>query len=345
MHDVFVHPSGQDDNLGDSALRAGLLQALRGEGNRLHVYLDGQSSDYLSGIPLETRDILYTSRQAWLQASREVNRPVYVINAGEINPQPGVSFPGGKRIAEMRGVVNRGGIVVAAGLGLKDPTVAPKVVFDPKLREAAVMSWRDHGSRQGAGFGDVAPDWAFSLGPDPSAWPGKDSRRLIAVTLRFDRPWPGERWLAAVRTLAARTATRVVTIAQVARDAPRAVRLAGELQGEYLVAPTTRHDHLDAHVRAVYSRSLAVVSDRAHALIMGATEGAYPVGTAADPQKIRRLLDTVGIGALTGHHDGLAERAQNLELEVAGLESAIEAARRDLGLLTQRLNSAIDTAT
>ncbi|WP_254359352.1 polysaccharide pyruvyl transferase family protein [Microbacterium hominis] len=344
MQDVFVHPAGQDDNLGDSALRDGLLRALRGNGARLHVHLEGQTSDYLPGVPLRSDEAFYPERRAWLAASDMAAHPVYVVNAGEINPQPEMPFPHARRAGEMRRVTNRGGIVIAAGLGLKNPAIASRVVFDSALRDAAVMSWRDAESQAAAGFGGVAPDWAFALGSDPSIWATAEDRPLIAITLRFDRPWPTDDWIAELRGLAVRTDRRIVTVAQVARDAPRAVLLAERLGGEYLVAASTRHDDLDKHVRAVYARSLVVVSDRAHALIMGATEGAYPLGTAADPQKIQRLLDAAGVGALTGHHDGLASRASQLEAVLPDLQRAVRQARRDLRGLTERIHAAMDAA-
>jgi polysaccharide pyruvyl transferase WcaK-like protein len=343
VQDVFVHPAGQDDNLGDSALRVGLLEALRSDSTRLHVHLEGQSSDYLTGVPLSRGDAFYPMRRPWLDATAKTANPVFVFNAGEINPQPDLLFPNPRRAAELSAVVERGGMVIAAGIGLKDPSVAARVVFEPALRHAAVVSWRDQASRDAAGFGDVAPDWAFALGSRTSNWAGADARPLIAVTLRFDRPWPEDRWFDAVRTLAARSNKQIVTVAQVARDAPLAVRLAEKLGGEYLVARSTRHDHLDAHVRSVYGSSVAVVSDRAHALIMGATEGAYPIGTAADPQKIKRLLDTAGVGALTGYHDGLADRAAELESVLPGLAEAITADRLALRALTARIHAAMGT--
>lgn len=116
MHDVFIHPSGQDDNLGDSALRAGLLTALNNPSYRFHVYLEGQTSDYLSGIPLSARDALYSDRGAWVSALRGSPHPAYLLNAGEINPQAGRSFPSAGPIREMRRSLDDGGVVIATGL-------------------------------------------------------------------------------------------------------------------------------------------------------------------------------------------------------------------------------------
>jgi len=341
VQDVFIRPSGQDDNLGDSALRVGLLQALRSDARHLHLLLDGQSSDYLAAMPVTGETTVYSERQSWLDAIRRARGAIYVLNAGEIDPNPEFPFPNSRRVAEAHSVLGRGGAVVAAGLGVKDTVSAAKVAFEGVLRDAAVVSWRDRPSRDAAGFGGVAPDWAFALGSPSSTWAPPDARRLLAVTLRFDRPWPEDRWFEDVRTIAERTATRIVTLAQVARDAPRAVRLADALGGEYCVAPSTRHDDLDSHVRAVYARSLAVVSDRAHALIIGATEGAYPLGSAVDPQKIRRLLDAVGIGTLTGTHDGLADRSDALSSVLPDLAGAVDSGRKELIELGARIREAM----
>lgn len=339
MQHIFVHPSGQDDNLGDSALRVGLLRALRSSQRRLHIHLDGQSSDYLSGLQLARDDEVYSSRRAWLRAQHECEKPVLVLNAGEINPHVGTHFPPPRRAAELRKVVDRGGIAIAAGIGLKSPSIAPRVDFDEALRDASLVSWRDKGSADATGFGSYAPDWAFALGEGPDSWATGDTRDLLAVTLRFDRELPKLEWFQHVKALATQTSTRIVTVAQVARDAPLAVRLADQLGGEFLPPTTTRHDDLDQHVRAVYRRSVAVVSDRAHALIMGATEGAYPMGSAADPQKLERLLTTAGVGTLTGNHDGFGARALSLEPTLPSLAPAIDQARADLHTLSDRLHA------
>jgi hypothetical protein len=293
-------------------------------------------------MPFDGDTILYRERPAWLEASRQARGAVFAVNAGETNPTPKRPFPHPQRVAEARGVLGRGGVVIAAGIGFKDPAAASEVAFDGILRDASVVAWRDAATRGAAGFGGVAPDWGFALGSDPSTWTPSDERRLIAVTLRFDRPWPDDRWFSMVRGLAARTGRSIVTVAQVARDAPRAVHLARALEGEYLVAPSTRHDDVDSFIRSVYSRSLAVVSDRAHALIIGATEGAYPVGSAANPEKVRRLLDVVGLGELTGDHAGLAERTEDLVGALPGLAVGVDSGRRDLAALTNRIRQAMN---
>ena len=341
MTNVFVSLSGQDDNLGDSALRAGLLRALQIPQSTVHAVIEGQTSDYVAGLALRPADRLYGDRRTWFETAARSTRPVYVLNAGEINPQPHRRFPRPEHVAEIRTVLRRDGVLIAGGLGVRDPDVSRHAIFQTELQRADVMAWRDDGSREAAGFGEVAPDWAFALGPATSDWLDPTSRPWIAVTLRFDRPWPGEAWFEEVRAFARRVGRSIVTTAQVARDAPRAVALADALGGDYLVAPSTSHDALDRHIRSVLARSLAVVSDRAHALIIGATEGAWPVGSAAQPQKIARIMGAARLESFTGDHDGLSQRLAALQAGGAGLANAIDAARFSVENLELRVRETI----
>src|SRR5699024_1830849 len=246
---VSVHLSGQDDNLGDSVLRDGLLQALRGRNRKFHIVVRDQSgnmqtSDYSSGLALHDTDVLHDTRRDWVAASTVHSRPVYVFNAGEINPR-GRQFPGANHLRELAEFRARDGVAIAAGIGIKEPSAIDHVRFPPAFREVELMSWRDNGSQEAAGFGEVNPDWAFALGTASDRWSAPEDRPYLTVTLRFDRPYPDAKWLNSVRELAVRTDTRIVTIAQVGRDAPRAVRLANDLGGRYIGSPSFSHDVLD----------------------------------------------------------------------------------------------------
>lgn len=339
---VFAQLSGQDDNLGDSELRVSYLDALRGPGRHVHVFLATPTTDYAGRFPVATDVTYYQNREHWARTLNATASPVYAFNAGEINPRPGV-YPGPRLVKEATRVKAAGGIVLATGIGIRNAQDVSAVTFDPAFRNAAVMSWRDQGSRDAAGFGDFAPDWAYSLGTHTADWATQDQRPLLAITMRFDRPWPGDGWLSAVRSFADARSTRIVTVTQVARDSPRAVRLAEALDGEYLEPPSMRHDALDEYVRAVYRQSLAVISDRAHGLIMGATEGANPIGSGSNPHKISRLLAAVGLGGLVGRYDEFDEFAARFDAHAPALAPAIDAARADIADLTHRLDAAIDS--
>lgn len=338
LQELFIELGGQDDNLGDSVLRAAYLDAVRGEGRRFHVLVGHEATaDYLSGLPLEDDDIVYAHRSDWARASAASARPVHLLNAGEINPTRQV-FPDPRVAAP----IERAAAVIVAGIGLRYPETAHRIAFPEAFRGAAVLSWRDRRSQEGAGLGQAAPDWAFALGSATSDWAPADARPLLPVTLRFDRPWPGDAWLEAVRGLADRTAARIVTFAQVARDAPRAVRLAEVLGGEYLYPASTSHADLDRHARAIYGQSLAVISDRAHGLIVAATEGAYPIGSAADPEKLARMLEMAGLEDLVGTYDQLASFGDKLESCLPALAPAVDQARADVAALTEQIQRVLD---
>lgn len=341
MSDVFVQPSGQDDNLGDSALRRAMLDALRQQQLRLHIYLPNQSADYLAGLSLRAEDVLYGRRADWLAAARGLQHPVLALNAGEVKLHGDGRYPSRHVSREVRHYFPSGGITIAAGMGFKLSDPRPRVVLDPAIRTAKLLSWRDEESRRIAGRGQVTPDWAFALGSSASDWRSRDSRRLLAVSLRFDRPWPTGAWARDVKSLARLTSSSIVTVAQVARDAPRAVRLADELGGQYIRTDTTRHDDVDRLVRSVYSQSVAVVSDRAHVLVIGASEGAYPVGSASNPDKIRRILAAAGLGVSAARHDDLESSVAALESRWIGLAESVNGARRSLSELAAAIGATI----
>lgn len=343
QQNVVVHLSGQDDNLGDSVLRDGLLRALQGKNRSFHIYVMDhrgfdQSSDYMTGLNLCPRSTVHKSRRLWLEAGSSRPNSVHVFNAGEINPQRS-HYPPDSRVRELARAKSQGAAVIIAGVGLKNPHEAANVKFAPEFKEADIMSWRDHGSCIAAGFGEVNPDWAYSLGTSTDAWKPAGQRRYLAVTLRFDRPYPGSAWIGEVKKIAAMTETKIVTIAQVSRDAPRAVQLASDLGGHYFGAPSFSHAQLDVHVRDVLSKSLAVISDRAHGLIIGATEGAYPIGSGSDPQKISRLLSTVGLGDLVGSYDKIENFGSSLSDHLSDLAPAIDSARQQLARLTVKMQA------
>lgn len=342
LQEVFLELGGQDDNLGDSVLRAAYLDAVRGDGRRFHVFVGREATaDYLSGLPLRSDDIVYTRREVWTETSLATDRPVHLLNAGEINPRPGAAYPdpGVGEAAER--ALRVGGKVIAAGIGMRFPDTAGDVLFSDVLRNASALSWRDRRSQEATGLGGVAPDWAYALGTPTADWAPAAARPLLAVTLRFDRAWPGEAWLQAVRDLADRTATRIVTVAQVARDAPRAVRLAEVLDAGYLMPTSMSHADLDAYARGIYAQSLAVISDRAHGLIIAATEGAYPIGSAADPEKIIRMMEMADLDHLVGTYDQLPSYAEQLEARLPALAIGIDRARTEVAALTDRIQGVL----
>ncbi|WP_317228728.1 polysaccharide pyruvyl transferase family protein [Clavibacter sp. MX14-G9D] len=291
---IFVNPSGQRDNLGDSVLRRAYLNALRGRG-ALHVYV-GTDASYISGLGLRAEDVTYASKTAWLRRAlaRTTHGGVFALNAGEY-------------VLDRRFLVNavwqgalvavfraRGGTALALGIAVRAGAAGARTrALRQLLRTVSRVTWRDPESCRAVGLGSVAPDWAFALGSTSDMVPAA-GRDILAVTMRGDRPAPDAVWIAVVRELAERHRVKVVVVNQMTADAQRCAELAAALGGDVLTWEGESHAHQEQRIRAVYARSVAVVSDRIHALILGLTEGAVPIGlTTSDPEKVIRTFAAV----------------------------------------------------
>ncbi|WOF22366.1 polysaccharide pyruvyl transferase family protein [Microbacterium betulae] len=293
---VFVNAGGQRDNIGDSLLRRAYLDALRPVGT-LHVYA-GPDAGYTSGLGLRDGDVVYTSPMAWLlHAGRYAltRRIVLGINTGEVVGTPEEERKGRWQPILARLVSLRGGRVVMAGISLRPGTSAEHTSLSALASRADVVTWRDRWTRDAFGIGDVQPDWAFKLGSERDDWRTHSDRAIVAVAMRGDRPAPADDWYDAVQRVSETTGTRIVVVVQVRRDVDRARQLASRLDAE-IVEWSAEDDHAvhERKVRAVYGDAVAVVSDRIHALIVGYTEGAVPLGfSTGSPEKVIRSLKTV----------------------------------------------------
>ena len=279
MRKVFVNPAGQRDNLGDSVLRRPYLQSLRPLGE-LHV-LVGSDADYASGLGLLPSDHTYASRRKWLLSALRAafaGRLCFAANAGEVVG----SFSEATRSAWQPFLAlaarARKGQVVLAGVSVRPGTSARLTHLGILARLARVATWRDEATRDEVGIGVVQPDWAFAI--DRSATIERTvPRTMLAIAMRGDRPFPADAWFDTVRSLAKRLDLEITVVEQVRRDALRASELAERLGARVIVWPSdVDHRGQEAVVREHYRGCRAVISDRIHALIIGVTEGAVPIG-------------------------------------------------------------------
>lgn len=298
---VFVNPAGQRDNLGDSVLRRPYLDVLRKVG-RLHV-LVGNDLNYASGLGLLPDDELYSSKAQWLMnafAAAGCRRLVFAANAGE--------YVGG--LAEMLRSIWQpalasiacvsGGKVILAGASIRPGT---NVVFS-QLRVLSHLAiengtWRDAETRRLVGRGLVQPDWAFRAGGQQTL----RRRSRLTVVARGDRPLPPPEWFQSLKYAAATQKLELSVLVQVIRDRERGRVLADRLSCRLVDwSPEVTHSAHEAVVRQEYAESIAVVSDRIHALIIGATEGASPIPfSTMDFAKIERTLSFVFSHKLVNH--------------------------------------------
>lgn len=308
MTQVFLSTWGQNDNIGDSILRRGLLRSFQGmAGVELHVHVGrrepGESNDekYLSALHLRGDEVLYDTTVDWVRkASTKVfaRRTIMVLPAGEITyPKFGKSVAAAGNLLLALAPRVRGGTALQVGAGVRMSSVGDQAsssarrVSDsvpiPLLdrvsrRSMAMVAWRDAATRNSFGVGDVLPDWAFGEGADPlggGLGPAPAQRKLLAVTTRRDRGDLSDAKIVQLKRLADQHDLRLQVYSQVRRDHEHSVRLAHALHPgtEPMLFEDQSHAEWEKQVRVLHRKSAIVASDRAHALIIGATEGAIPV--------------------------------------------------------------------
>ncbi|MFE4498559.1 polysaccharide pyruvyl transferase family protein [Rhodococcus sp. NPDC056743] len=316
---VFVTSIGQEDNLGDSVLRRGLLDSLDRSHVEVHVLVGSNSTSYISALGLKSDDVIYESRRAWrrsLMLSAFRGKCSLVFNAGEVRVDRAHSHLGRFQTIAVAIIRLRGGAAIHTGVGIRDPAEPRDFAARCVLRMCNLVTWRDGKSRDWSGIGQVLPDWAFALGPQKVATDNTDlslSRSFLAISMRGDRDFPSEDWFGAVRTILDENGLTPILVTQVVRDGDRSRAIARELgDGTKVVgwAGDTSHAVHETQVRDIYRNSTAVVSDRLHALVLGATEGAVPLPlTVGSSEKLRRTLAVVGLDGFCIEQDEIPHYA------------------------------------
>lgn len=343
MTRVFVWATGQDDNLGDSALRRGYLQALRSRG-RLTVWTGAASLGFVSGLGLEEGDRRTGSYRLWYAralSSAVRQRTLVAVNAGEVP----VSRMGAVRMLSLVFLillanVRRGG-GIWYGAGVPNPLDDRRLAVSYRLVAmlCSEIRVREESSRAVVGRRELMPDWAFALGTPVAEWPSSDERPLIALVLRGDRSDPSREWLDWFEKLSVQLNLKPAVVVQVGRDYRRAQDLSALLAPDYFAWFVDDHADHEASVREIYRSSAVIVSDRLHALIFGATEGAVPIGwVESSGGKVRRHFDSWGM-EWVGEHEGesptslpVLDSAQVAELHLR-LRDSVVASREQLAVV------------
>lgn len=296
MH-FFIAVTGQDDNLGDSLLRRGYLRALRAiPGARLRVFVGSNSTNYISGLGLSADDLVFRDRAKWerslLESLSRRGQTVLALNPGEARVEPRHEYVGRRTALLGKLVQSRGGYVVQTGLGVRLAHEShPSARLSRFLDRADVVSWRDPVSAAAMERGECGPDWAFNLPADSRH---DAERSVLAISMRGDRPFPDDLWFDVVGRLCREGELEPRVVIQVQRDSARGVEIAQRLgvSSSLMHWEDGHHQSRLEALSATYSASRIVLSDRLHALILGALMGAAPVGIATvSVEKIRRTLE------------------------------------------------------
>lgn len=359
--EVLASAVGQHDNVGDTVLRRAYLDTLRPLG-RLHVLVGDKPDGYVRGLAPREGDVLHREPSSWRRAvsSALLRGAVYAFDSGETE----LRAPYGQRYLRLAPLLLanrlRGGAAVQAGVGVREPR-AWRVPIASVLRLCDVVAWRDAYTRDLMGVGTVAPDWAFALGTPSAELVADDGtdRPLLALGVRLDTPTRrlelDDAWVARLRELADALGLRPVVVVPVARDTAPAERLAARLGAECVGFTDGDHVRQEERLRDVYRRSRLVLGDRLHAVVMGATEGALPVGLTrparpqAPPDKVARTLEAAGITGTCVPRD-LADVMATRSALVAALArraevmDAVVTARERLDQLADEMHAAVGAA-
>ena len=324
---VFVLAGGQDDNIGDVVLRRRMLAALSGLGPR-HVFVHKATPGFREGLQLGPEDRFYDDYRTWLRActlAGLTSRLLLVHNAGELVGNRAIATQQLSLLPASLLARLRSGGVARVGAGVRGTSGRWMRVIRPLSMFDSITIWRDATSRSFFGRGDVQPDWAFDA-TLPHRLSGAGStveRRFLAISMRFDRPIPPDAWFDALRSVARSRGLEPIVVSQVRRDNEPGAVIARRLDARLVAWDDASHLEQERTVREIYRQSALVVSDRLHALVIGQTEGAVPVGAIAwDDVKLARHFAAAGI-------DDISFDVRPMSVE--GIASRIEAiaGRRD----------------
>lgn len=310
---VYAWLIGQHDNVGDTVLRREYANALRRRGP-LVVYVGWVHDGFIEGLALQPEDRVFRKYLPWVFSALRATasrRVTIAINSGEFALSRLFALMALVLIPIAKLANRTGGDVVWLGAAVPGRArFGLGWIFEALFNTATLVRWRDHASSDYLAPAGWMPDWAFAVISDRPSRP----RRTVGVSLRFDRPYPSEEWLEAVRSLAGRLSLDIVTIAQVDRDTGYAERLAHDLGGRVVPFAGSGHLEQESIVRSEYAGMQLVLSDRLHGLIIAATEGAIPLGWCeASTEKLSRHLDPMNLGWATVSRDRLLESIRSLD--------------------------------
>ncbi|WP_382307716.1 hypothetical protein [Herbiconiux sp. UC225_62] len=347
---MFVAAHGQADNVGDSVLRRGMMASLA-TGRDRYVLVGRAGPDYVSGLGLRSTDTVFTSRRKWQLAALAAGlreRVAFFSNAGEMQVNRRRILIGLVDTILLAVIRLRGGVAVHTGVGVRNPQGRWPAPIAIPARLCSLVAWRDAPTRDKIGFGSVYPDWAFVEGSVPVESEIQFSARdIMVVSLRGDRPIPDAVWIDSVKEFSRMHDLQIVVANQVARDAHRAIELADLLGGRTDLWEGGAHDLRENEMRSLYRRAQAVVSDRLHALIMGLTEGAVPLGLMpGSTAKVDRTFEAGGFSdsALSSSDHTLSECVEWLVERMSkrdAIFAQVAGARRSIADLTQRVRTLV----
>lgn len=299
---VFLMVTGPYRNIGDSLIRRRAIEWARSYGPLVILMSGKPSRDWDRSLEIQSQDEVVRSRLGWLgRVCGAPAQPTLVIEPGEFNTdRPFLRSLAYVALAALT-VKMKGGHVVQLPRSQSQHSMVGNLLYRMTITRGLVY-WREPLTARRFGRGQVVPDIGFDSAPQCGSAP----RELLVVSLRGDRTPPSHDWTLAVRQFAAEAELRVVILTQVEADNLRSAELAGSLGARLdLWDPAVSSIDRERQVRETYSRAAMVLSDRLHALVIGAVMGAVPIEIVPEPNgKARKHFRAIGLDHVT--HDSSA---------------------------------------
>lgn len=297
MH-IFYWCRGQDDNIGDVVLRRRFLRELRQMGS-VHILVGGASPGFIEAMQFTSDDKLYRSSPDWMArmystAFRE--KIILAFNPGELRVGWKSALAHAALLpAQLLGKI-RGSKSIRAGIAVRGRGRLCSIPILMSDWLSDLTAWRDTATADDRPWGLMCPDWAFDEVVE-SVHPNGHPRDKLLLTYRGDQPMLSAAALEGIRVFALDQGLEIIVFSQVRRDNDRGELLAEALSCQNIAwGDNESHLRQEMKVRALMKSSQIVISDRIHALIIGTTEGAIPVGVI--PYEDRKVGPHLSAGFL-----------------------------------------------
>lgn len=276
---IFGSIAAQHDNLGDIVIRRTALRAYLANGHEAVIFTGNMPPGYIDAFEFSER-VSLTSNALKFQfcvLSHALTRRAHFIFA----PGPHILSDKWRSLAKSSALVLTvaavrltGGKVFVIGRSLRGSARISSLTERSIARMSTTYAVRDTASDAAVGTSlERVPDLAFAHMP---AIERDQQRKLVGFSFRNDSQINVEALTALVDRCQS-DGFRVVLVSQVQRDDEQHSRLAKLLSVEAVLWGKKTHLQQEEAVEKLYSQCQAVISNRLHALLLGAVAGAIPV--------------------------------------------------------------------
>lgn len=352
---AFISVAAAEMNLGDVFIRRAITRHIAANDHHAVVYTGSMGESYVGAFELPDTWVVTGSPRRFLPLLLRacLRREALVIMA----PAPARLDRKGFYLAKQVGVacllaLTRlcGNRVVVMGRALRGSGRLAVMAERMTARISSLYLARDPQTAELMGSNaQFKPDLGFA---DIAARPRPDvtsnsPRTLVALSLRYDRPPVTELVVKFVERVRAQ-GFEVVMVTQVRQDRAINQKLADACGIDHVDWPHTR-SHLDQEsaVIDVYSRCIAVVSNRLHALVIGGRYGAVPIiADEINESKLHATLDDLLKPQSVWLHSSADEQPIDVsETEVERMRAQFAAAAEALEPALQELQNLLGSPT